>query len=830
MINELAETSVNSFDRTLLNATLKTYLRASAYASGERSIIEKSLTEDIYYKYFYASSAAAEEYERDIINRIESDNARNIVLSGYKGCGKTTFIHYLIKKLKTRTLLLNFDEIVDFGAEAKTTLILYIYDQMMTDLVENNCEVISSFDEIFYSEPNLSLLDKNYDSDDRFQFLFRRLNYALELSKNQHNPVEAEQTLKGPLKADLNSFDICRIMILIVMWDTAKRYAYGLPSKCCIVFDNLDTIYNSTALPDFVKQIAIFRNNADRIFTDFTYRGQPLCDPTQDYYCIFVMRETTKAEFTDHFHDQKVSMYIPTSNMSHLFDIRMIIQKKRAYLELLSRKMGYSTSMRLRNLIQQIKRMEGLLDDPFLRSDILNLFNHDYRTCFEVLSEINFDDAQFYQSCEALREMQIEGTWNRYGARCLLLRKIYDLFRESEYFDLIGRSEYTITHEGNIYQANLDRLILLFLCNNQNIYSPDNIKENEFVEVSVLFKEFLKFCNDHIAIVDAIWNMYELRKVTYWNHLVTFDEMRDVTRDELRHQMSCVSENKNIRYGKIRITTAGRTYLDVILPQFEYYASRVYGRAKKSLFTYTVEDLLHIENVLSYISNVRSEISTSCKRLLHFFDIVFDKIPEYSGENFLSSKLAWRKLNGDKVLYMYHCERVIHANIGHLDAFRKYALYRIDESFETITPIVHADFTPVFKELTRRNKFQQNIADIFLKPDVEKFLISPCSDFNIIRIDCVLKNGKVIQGEVATEDLKKITKTVINRAIISEISKFINMFGFPDSTAQATRYSENTTYLTKCYKRCISHIARQSYSDFDTSIDRKTGESLLRSK
>lgn len=819
---------ITAFDRALENVTLKTYLRASAHGSGERSEVEKNITEDLFYKHFYATSVEAEKYAKDIINRIHNDNVRNIVLSGYKGCGKTTFIHHLARTLEVRKIMLNFDEIVVCHSEIKTILASYVYKQIVSDIVDRNCKIAEMFDNIFNSGPNITRLKRNYDIYNSFLMLFRKIAHAKDLVQEQKNPDWAETYLNEDLKKDLTGRDICNLMIILVMWDTAKKYAYHLEDKCCIIFDNLDTIYNSTALPEFVSQIALFRNNVDRIFDGMTFCGTKLCDPTQNYYCIFVMRETTKAEFIDHFHDQKVSMYIPNQNMSHLYDVCAIIRKKREYLELVNKKEGFSQNKKLQTIYKQIRLFEGLLDDQYLREDLLNLFNHDYRTCFEVLSEINFTDSHFYQACNELKRLHHGNSWNRFGVRCLLLRKIFNLYEESGYFETLAKSEYSINHAGNIYQVNLDRLILLFLNNSQNIYSSAALRENEFVEVSVLFKEFFKFCNEPTSIFNAIWNMYELRKATHWNHLVTFDEMRDVTEDELRKQMTCAANGENYSYAKIRITTAGRAYLDFVLPQFEYYASHVYGERKPSLFTFKGENLINTEEFLSYSQAVRTEMANSCKRLLHFLEIVFDNIPEYSGDNFLSSKLAWQKLNGDRVIFMYHCERVIHSNIGYLDAFRKYALYRLDLFFNDINALVYSDFSHIIREARKMNCGKIRIHEHFVNKSIEKFIVSPQSTSSKIMIDCHLSEGSIVQVPIDYLELKELTKAVINRVIISEIRQFIKMLGLSDIRSEVTRHSESTVFLVACYTQCINAIKNKQYFDFETSIDRRTGEMLFK--
>lgn len=199
------------FDAVLEYTSLKAYLKASAYSSGERSPLEKKMNDTIYYNYIYAASKESEDYQKDILDRIEKDNARNIVLSGYKGCGKTTFVHHLIRTLDTRYLLLNFDDIVDYGSEIKTVLIMHAYNAITDDILEGNCELSSTFLSIFASEENESQISKHYDVSNKFIWLFRKLEYARSLVQEEHNVTEAKMYLRDDIKLYLNEYDISRL-------------------------------------------------------------------------------------------------------------------------------------------------------------------------------------------------------------------------------------------------------------------------------------------------------------------------------------------------------------------------------------------------------------------------------------------------------------------------------------------------------------------------------------------------------------------------------------------------------------------------------------------
>ena len=815
------------FDAVVEQTSLKSYLKASAYSSGERSPLEKRMNDDIYYNYIYAGSNEAEDYKKDILDRIEKDNARNIVLSGYKGCGKTTFVHYLIRTLNSRHLLLNFDDIVDYGSEIKTVLVMHAYNAISEDILDGNCEITSMFLSIFYSSENLSQLSKHYDIDNRFMWLFHKLDWAKILIHDKKDYDAAIVYLRNDIKLYLNDYDISRLMIFIVMWDTALRIKRNISSKCFIIFDNLDTIYNTASLPKFVQQIALFRNNIDRIFSRLTYNGISIGDPSQDYYCIFVMRETTKAEFTDHFQDQKVSLYIPKKSMSFIYDIRSIIRRRREYLEFIKAHNPSSFGDHCSQLLIQIQRMEEMMDDPYVRNDILGLFNHDYRTSFEVLAELNYNDNSFYESCTKLKQLVSNSSWNRYGSRCLLFREIYNLLGDSGFFAHLKKSEFLIQNNNRNYAANLDRLILLYLNNSQNKHSSDELKEQEFVELNVLFKEFFRFCNNHRAIANSIWDMYEMRTNPLWNHLVTFDEMRDVTKDGLTRQMVCAENDENIKYGKIRITTAGRTYLELMLPHFEYYAARVFGNRKPSLFSLTPVDLVNTSKLIHYIKEVRNEITSCCTRLSAFHETVFSNISDYSGAKFLESKLAWQKpTDFGNTVTMYHCERIVHANIGYLDSLRMYSFYRIDELLNNVSLPKGTDISGIIFSLNKPVFSKIQLDANLRRTDNVRYIISDHSEDGDLIIQC-LSDSDTLYSRIPLAVFVNYSKMVINQLIINQIHQYIWMFGLSGNRKGSALYSENTVFLVSCYECCISEISNSGFTNFSAPIDRRHGEPLL---
>lgn len=323
------------------------------------------------------------------------------------------------------------------------------------------------------------------------------------------------------LKVHIANLDINQLMIAIVLWDIAYRFAFQEKDRCCIVFENLDTIYNASSLPDFTKQILYFRNNIDNILANVHYEGASLSKMNGLYTLIFVMRETTKCEFVDHFVG-KVEMYIPPNSMSFLYEIKDIVKKRASYIHELECYLlndGKDISG-LRRLREELDNLEELLMDPYIANRMFGLFNRNYRAGVEVLSEIAYSVSNTFRDAVNVRNMSQTWNWSLYASRCILFRQIFNRFSTEGYFDIMKSCEYHVEINHKDYAVNLSRYILLYLNNRQSINSVDEEKENKMIALDDLFKALLGICDNKQLIVDSLWNMYEMRKKQFWGHLI----------------------------------------------------------------------------------------------------------------------------------------------------------------------------------------------------------------------------------------------------------------------------------------------------------------------
>lgn len=830
-----------AFDSMLKEISLRIFLKATPYASGERSILDKMLNPDIYYDHLYAHSKNAQDLFEEVTARIRKNNTRNIIFSGYQGCGKTTFTYFFLRNSGYRALVLNFDDFVEEGKEIKHKMVMFLYEKIYSDIRAENhekmCKIADKFCELYGSGINQEKLGVYFDDKNLFRYLVDKIRWATNLAKRNSNKLY--DYLEKDIKIHISEQDINWIMISLVLWDVADRIENKLDRECCIVFENLDVIYNTSRLPEFVRQIVNFRNNIDRVFQKLSYNGQPLGDPTQDYILIFVMRETTKSEFTEcveHFNEQRVKLK-DFDTLSFIYDIGDIIQKRNKYLnDLLCEDKRLESDKDFSLLVDSANRVKALMDDFFVRENMCALFNYDYRTGIEVLSEINFRDERLFNSCIELRnkDTELEENWSKFGSRSILLREIFNLFIRSGYLDKMKNREYCNDSE-QLSKINLDRMILLYLGNSQSIMATKDKKDTEYVSIDVLFNEVRKFCKDDDAIVNALWEMYGLRKLEYWNHLVSFDDMQEISLESLQKQMSRVIKNEKGRYSKVKITTAGSAYLDIILPHFEYYAARKEKGMGNSLFSFTVDELCNISNIERFVVGVREEVTDCCVRLTRFFQDVFDTIDEFQGEKFLDTKFASIKINNytKSVTRMYHCERIIYAHIGYLDFLRFYTFYLLDDVLNKGNFEDNVDITRIIKMIYEYDKSflsslteglieKNNIVIVLLANEVKTI-----QNGNIIQTIQIKDESKNLEKAVELEYIINACKKSFNKMVCNQIIKYCNLFKETNGK-KGSMQSKMGMNLVECFKICIEHIEKTNYQDFVTSIDRTTGERLLR--
>lgn len=791
----------------------------------------------MYYESLYAHSEKAEQLIEQIREKMITEDTHNFILSGYKGCGKSTFVGYFLRKIDARNLVINFDDYWEPREGIYHNIVMFIYNKILKDFYPNDgeipCKISEKYNEIFHDTMNGEFIESHIDLHDFFTYFTHKLSHVVWLrEQNQYSKEHIKQQLRDHVKEHIKSGSLSNLLMLLVFWDVADRLVNHGKTQCCIVFENLDVIHNTNDVPELVKNIVAFRNNIDKMTESIYYQGQPICDPTRDYVLILVMRETTKAEFTnsiDHFSDRKIR-FQHFMAVSQIYDLYKIISTRYHYLE--SIKKQFESNQGFQKLLQSIENIKIVLANPVVRERIFAIFNNDYRTCVEALDRFGFSDPKIVKAQNRFLQISSDENWPVFGCRSIIFRHIFNSFVNDVFFKMVRKYEYKISDNGRVGSINLDRMILLYLNNSMNIMMSEGMEEREYVPLNMLYLEILKFCQKPETIVEAIWNMYDLQNTEMWNHLITFDDMRVITISELQNEMDAVIQKReDYNFAKIKITLAGQVYLNYILPHFEYYAARSELGKGYSLFCSTAEELCDISRIEQIIKNEKKEISECCKRLYLFFGEVFDKIDEFKGKNFLETKFASRKLSISKrsVSRMYHCEKIIYSTIGYLDSFRFFVFYSADETvrnggFETDVDITNfVNKFNVFKK-----KFKDQLPKDFYDQENKKILLKQKSTEQIVEI--YKMNGTVKKYVVPIDVIVKMFKVYYNKSIIDSIIGLMKLFGFYNGV-QSAKYSNGTKDIYDAFDACINqNIISSQYEDFVTHITYEKGKQILSEK
>lgn len=847
------------FEELLMNSNVRYYLKASPFEAGERSKLDNALTEDYYYEHLYAHSDKAEKKIEDILEKIHMDDVHNFIITGYKGCGKSTFVRYFLRKMDIRNRIINLDDYWDPDKGIKNNLVAYLDRLIEDDLFPKNgqepCKVIKKYIELFCSNDENKYQLRGIDTENYLIYFGDKIKYTLVLTQSNQ-----EKSLREYFETDIKihilegaeanglrlGATISNVMTLILFWDIAYRLANNLSEKCCFVFENLDVIYNTTDIPKFAENIIAFRNNMDKLVPTLSHCGELLPNPTQDYVLIFVMRETTEGEFSgyiEHFSDGKV-FFQPYTDISDIYDIHAIVNIRAGWLKELCEKNSQFINS---DNIEKIRRKSDLilefLGDPHLQKRLFGFFNNDYRTFVEVLSAINLEDTKFFRVCKNLLSLNAkdEDDWSAFGYRSVIYREIFDIFVQEGYINRLRNFEYSERNDGEIRSINLDRMILLYLSNSvTNRIVEEDKKEWQFVSLDKLFCEIMKFCKNPDSIVDAMWQMYDLRKESKWNHLITFKNIREISHTELQRQMkNYQSEESAMEFGSVKITLAGENYLNHVLPHFEFYAARAEGGYGHSLFSFSAEEWCDLHRINNIFKEQRKVIRDCCSRLYRFFTDVFNTLPEYKDDAYLQSSFAAIKYSSTRksISKMYHCERIIHSNIGYVNRLRFYVFYVMDDVLQKNGFSEDVDIKTLLSWFPHIDKSVQKFwpDDIYPNRIKSCILLKKNTDQgNMQKMWISMENGEEVERVILLQNCIQIIKACLNAKLVDVIKNYIRMFGIPgihgiSGGEQYAMYSSSTKRLCDAFAACITDVIEPSgYTDFETQIDAYTGTEIIR--
>jgi energy-coupling factor transporter ATP-binding protein EcfA2 len=616
--------------------------------------VDEKFTENIFYRELYVEDEY-EKHAQKLIQTINGDLKRNtmILISGYAGTGKSTFLKTFIKRTPAFAhYYLTFDERSIYQSKHNT-------DDEILNLIK------------------LYLVDSE-DINRTIAFLVvnRRDLKARQLISDNLYKYTAEPTTLLPE----------RILDVITEFDIKDTFTcffchlfLSLPEdkRAVIYFDNLDNVrleFLSATFLDFFNR-SIVDANVLRKIGDFAEKNISM----SNFRFIFCLRDASGALVNHHLASRTQFNNVVSFRLAFRpAHYQRVLEKRIAFLPQVFDEEHIFGGIPFNTVSRFLK---SLIHDSYFQKVFLPFFNKDYRTVVKALSDM-------------LEKTEDPGSLTKeltYISRGNLLFGLINYALGENFLKRYREAEIPV--EGWCY---IDRVLLTFLLNGTNYNREKNeigVLESDLVESYQLadcIKQLEKFYSveDILTAISRCFLYHERN----WAHLLTIYNVH-LTREKQRHfihetarkyanrervnlqdsktQEANPADRIDLNSIRIRVNIAGFTFVRYILIHFEFYSNLVRNKyplgIRESEMSSPPKTFYFEEAIDKVLRQVQHHIGSMEK----FFN------DRYSGvipiDRFYSSDLCFRHLGGSSVAVdqgYLHSTRIITSHIDYIDRFR----------------------------------------------------------------------------------------------------------------------------------------------------------------
>ncbi len=697
------------FCSLLANKLLKTPFDSRAVVDGN---ISSMLTEEEFFDYCYVQPMNEDDlqfiaedenldvtdsiikisYLKNLIKSIRTNeqkfndwlsdptNHKIYTISGSAGTGKTTYINYRRHLDKKKWVILDLDfataSVPWFGSN-KTK----IYGDCSSASKKIYSIILIKISEMFFgtdaddkAEPdkiciNFKNIINNYKKNiknfypENFE-LFDELSKIKITSKNTNNSVlkiaailNNYFTLSEKEYSDSFFWEKALNILLILLRckdDDKNEYA--------IVFDNLER---------FIANDEIYNEEINSVRRSLSSYIKPMCKKCHCHYgkfkILMAIRSSSARMATI---EQHTSDELPSDmDISDWFVVdKIIIEKLRWYK---NKKIEIDDASILLNIMGDIKHCKNELTG--LKLFIDPLFNYNKRLIIDFVCKI-LEDSNYEEFINKYKELWGKDTQiNRFAARSIVkgivlqeLDSVDNLFKELKL--------YAESDEGRVIGLGYCRKILTVLYNDDNKYVGlkqilSNVCGQRNIQKYLSMPEHQKD-KEVISNILFYMNSYN-RRENDWIQFIDIQIKNSVKSVKVKDQSELDSLIiNNMDDIEIKITNAGKAYLEHIVASFEYFSFRYYkgGKYKPLFFAVPSEldlkNMKTVEDVECYriISNVQSHAEKCINEMKRTTNININ-------------------INiGEKKKGKYHHIRIIEQHQGYIDHFVKFLKENYNEN------------------------------------------------------------------------------------------------------------------------------------------------------
>jgi len=711
----------------LKNSSAQKYLRANPFTKTDGVDFGGTISQEMFFDKFYASSIKSEILLQDITQEVMDNPQSTIVLQGYSGCGKTTFLHYILYKNFPNSSIIDFEIGIDNTHEDPVRQkIQYLEcESIFNDIIACNAIVLNKFLEIFCNNYHnnhaiTGFLDKNFKIRPVAVRIFNLLNQFYDDLMNPKESDVKKIILMESIDECLSTLDVTQILAFYVFWDIAEKVALDKPVGNLFCFDNLDNIDIDKAKV-FVKYFSQFWINLINTFSELNIHGTKKIELVKEYGFILSLRETTYAKLTEHFNDNTSKSVLSEFSLNEIYSQKSIISKRARFL--------YENHGLIENetLFREVNTIEKLMRNEYIEKNIFPLFNNSYNMAVKTICLISKKNPTFIEEYNEINNLKNKKFYR--GANAIILKMFFNYFKEREYFNN-NLQLYDFSREENQkYLFSPARLILTYLSNIGGSCS-----------FCRLLRDFEGIIEIH-DIADILDKLYLLRYST-WRHLITFDKYPPSDQTGLQRQLDLYTQGfpeDDARYCIFEITCAGRIYLKTMASHFEFYSTRL-SRSKgipKPLFSgqnIIVDPNTHQYKFQTIIFKVYQAVLNCCERLKKADEDICKK-RGWTLNQFYTSEFVFK--DPERGTKQFHGERLVFNHIGYINIYRQYLLtLNVDMDTKTVWNKILVSFISDYLQIYENDVCSKSYLNTevakSLRTQVNKIVDSNYADFTTL--------------------------------------------------------------------------------------------------
>lgn len=750
------------------NVKLEYLLEATPYTKAPQKSFSGKLTEDIFHERLFVPSKTDDRSPDEIeeinhfnlavgnfVNELSNEHERVVLtnIRGYGGSGKTTFIHQLVRTsiLPTMNCKIHW---IDYenASNAIVPLLKIAVDYIGSEDTQKRYEYLSSV-----ANEQLFVIDQFYTVREKLKLLSDSIR-SVYLTKNAKgkcsiSKMQIREIISGMEKEFNKTKDFLSFLLTIIfLFSIYERFQNTQANTEPILYiidniDSMDPIEEETktmhALNTFLNKCHMFI--AENLDNDTLYNNHPISDVfSKSKYVFFLITRIITAR---RYHDllirgaEENDLWNEFEFPANYYDHKEIIKAKvQFYTKLEGSKPSGKISM--------LKNINNIASYVYSSAYFPKLFNGNIRYCFTTLRHIakNKDLEQLLQKCD---ELKSSNEWEGYNG--IVLNIILRYFKDKSIFE----SKLHLSDCIRDGKVSCSRLILTLLRESDN--GTCSLRQL----LDYLFPTFSKE-----EICQTILDMSEAeRKI--WRRMVTFDKVIPPDDDEamptgaeLFHDQLELYDQKiyqDDKYSNIVICQGGITYLEFVVPHFEF----LLNRHEKS----------------------RKNTQTIHKPPLFMIDDISNKKTDKSGKKVYSFELPIETVFHDVYDCLYNSQQVANELIANQSSIQSDSFRNTPYNYRPIRNDIHSERQTYIARLIFRHVGYLDKYRIYL-----------------------LKTHKKESPE---------TKRNVNQCLVEWITKYLNMYAGLDSNLRNTEQNKALKVLLDQ----IEIIKHANYSDFNTKIE-----------